>query len=236
MSNCEDISHKPYIQRHYIPVASAKQVFKKEASILLTCTHLLQNIDCVKWTMSAIRGNISNLLPLQYIHINFHPIFSLQYTYRQDTGDYILSLKFSKSIWNHNRGGVHPISLCSMLLLSHHTAAVSKTLHKNVYWNVIVNTTHMYKSTKYVLTSLQLTYESWVLGVAYICLVKLFYIFLLLFTSIILQYNSTVNAYPLRFLPDWNPVTEVMITIRTTDIDTVHSPDTAHIQHLQNWT
>ena len=94
----------------------------------------------------------------------------------------------------------------------------------------------MYKSTKYVLTSLQLTYESWVLGVAYICLVKLFYIFLLLFTSIILQYNSTVNAYPLRFLPDWNPVTEVMITIRTTDIDTVHSPDTAHIQHLQNWT
>ena len=43
---------------------------------------------------------------------------------------------FSKSIWNHNSVGVHPVSLCSMLLLSRYTAAVSNTLHKNVYWNM----------------------------------------------------------------------------------------------------
>jgi len=54
-------------------------------------------------------------------------------------------------------------------------------------------------------------------------------------TIISLQYNSTVTAYPVRSLPDWNPVAEVMITICTTDIDTVHSPDTAHVEHLQNW-
>ena len=51
--------------------------------------------------------------------------------------------------------------------------------------------------------------------------------------SISLQYNSTVTAYPARSLPDWNPVIEVSIC--TTDTDTVHSPDTAHVQHLQNW-
>jgi len=51
-------------------------------------------------------------------------------------------------------------------------------------------------------------------------------------TSISLQYNNTVTAYTVRFLPDWNAVTEVTITKCTTDIDTVHSPDTAHIQHL----
>ena len=58
----------------------------------------------------------------------------------------------------------------------------------------------------------------------------------MLFTSITLQYKSTVYAYPLRFLPDWNPGAEVTIKICTTDIDTVYSPDTAHTQHLQNWT
>ena len=52
----------------------------------------------------------------------------------------------------------------------------------------------------------------------------------MLFTSISLQYKSTVTAYPLRFLPDWNPVTEVTITMCTIDTDTVHSPDTAHVQ------
>ena len=66
------------------------------------------------------------------------------------------------------------------------------------------------------------------------CLVNLFDIVSLV-TSISLQYNSTVTACPVRFLPDWNPVIEVTITKCTTDIDTVHSPDTAHIQHLQNW-
>jgi len=48
MSDFEVISHKPHIQRNYIPVASAKQVFKKVTSILLTCTHLSQNVYCVK--------------------------------------------------------------------------------------------------------------------------------------------------------------------------------------------
>jgi len=51
-----------------------------------------------------------------------------------------------------------------------------------------------------------------------------------------MQYNSTAAAYTVRFLPVWNPMIEVTITICTTDIETVHSPDTAHIQHLQNWT
>jgi len=37
------IPHKPYIQRNYIPVASVKQVFKKETPILLTCIRLFQN-------------------------------------------------------------------------------------------------------------------------------------------------------------------------------------------------
>ena len=48
MSDFKVISHKPYIQRKYIPVASAKQVFKKGTSILLTCIHLSQNVNCVK--------------------------------------------------------------------------------------------------------------------------------------------------------------------------------------------
>jgi len=48
MSNFEVVSHKPYIQRNYIPVTSAKQVFKKGISILLTCTRLSQNVYCVK--------------------------------------------------------------------------------------------------------------------------------------------------------------------------------------------
>jgi len=60
------------------------------------------------------------------------------------------------------------------------------------------------------------------------------YIVLVFVTIISMQYNSTVTAYPVRSLPDWNPFTEVMITICTTDIDTVHSPDIAHVQLLQN--
>jgi hypothetical protein len=48
MSNVEVINHKPYIQRNYITVASAKQVFKKGASILPTCTSLSENVYCVK--------------------------------------------------------------------------------------------------------------------------------------------------------------------------------------------
>ena len=68
------------------------------------------------------------------------------------------------------------------------------------------------------------------------CLVKTLYIVLLVVTSIILQYNSTVTAYPLRLLPVRNPVTEVTIPKCTTDIDNVHSPDIAHIQYLQNRT
>jgi len=48
MSNFEVISHKPYIQRNYITVGSAKQVFKKGTSIPLTYTHLSQNVYCVK--------------------------------------------------------------------------------------------------------------------------------------------------------------------------------------------
>ena len=132
---------------------------------------------------------------------------------------------------------MHPISLGSMLLLSHHTAAVSNSLHKNLYWNMW---NCKYNTYTCVISQnmfwLDWTYtwklRSWS---SLDLFIKLFYIVLLLFTSIILQYSSTVNAYPLRFLPDWNPVTEVMITICTTDIDTVHSPDTAHIQHLQTW-
>ena len=73
MSNFEIISHKPYIQRNYLPVASAKRVFKKETPILLTRTRLSQNVYCVKWTMSAIRGNRSIFLPLlTYILISSH--------------------------------------------------------------------------------------------------------------------------------------------------------------------
>jgi len=38
---------------------------------------------------------------------------------------------------------------------------------------------------------------------------------LLLVLRISLQYNSTVAAYTVRFLPDWNSVMEEMITICT---------------------
>jgi len=109
MSNFEVISHKPYIQRNYTTVASAKQVFKKGTSTLLTCTCHTQNVYCVKWTISAIRGNISNPLPFQYIYFYFQPVLFFLDMYPKDTGDYILSLKFSKSMRNHNTGGVHPI-------------------------------------------------------------------------------------------------------------------------------
>jgi hypothetical protein len=43
MSKFEVISHKPYIQRNYIPAASAKQVLKIRASIPLICTSPSQN-------------------------------------------------------------------------------------------------------------------------------------------------------------------------------------------------
>jgi len=48
MSNFEIISHKPYVQRNYITVASAKQVFKKGILIVLTCTNISQIVFCVK--------------------------------------------------------------------------------------------------------------------------------------------------------------------------------------------
>jgi hypothetical protein len=74
MSNFEIISHKPYMQRNYIPVTSVKQTVKNQTSILLICIRLSQNIYCVKRTMSAIRGNKSKfclsgrhiLIPSQY--------------------------------------------------------------------------------------------------------------------------------------------------------------------------
>ena len=68
------------------------------------------------------------------------------------------------------------------------------------------------------------------------CLVKTLYTVLLVVTSISLQYNSTVTAYTVRFLSDCNPVKVVTNTTCTTDIDTVHSPDTTHIQNSENWT
>ena len=71
---------------------------------------------------------------------------------------------------------------------------------------------------------------------AYICLVKILHNGLLVVTNISLQYNSTVTVYPVTFLPDWNPLIELTITKCTTDTDTVHSPDTAHTQDVQNWT
>ena len=53
LPKCEDcdldvITHKPYIQKKNIPVASAKQVFKNRTSIVQTCTRLSQNVCCVK--------------------------------------------------------------------------------------------------------------------------------------------------------------------------------------------
>ena len=60
-----------------------------------------------------------NILPLVQVSLGYWGLHSV--------------FKFSKSIRNHNRGGAHRISICSMLLLSHFTAAVSNTLHKNVY-------------------------------------------------------------------------------------------------------
>ena len=74
MTNCEDISHKPCIQTYYIPVASDKQAFKKGTSLILKPTRLFQNTYYVKGTMSGIRGNRSNIVPLQYIQFlaNIH--------------------------------------------------------------------------------------------------------------------------------------------------------------------
>jgi len=94
-SNFEVITHKPYIQRNHIHVASAKQVFKNRTPIELTCTRLSQNVCCVKWTVSAIMGNSSNLQPLQYIHFTFKVVIFLLYMYNWNIGDYILSLKFT---------------------------------------------------------------------------------------------------------------------------------------------
>jgi len=69
------------MQRNYIPVASAKQEFKKWTSILLSCRGLSQNVYCVKQTISSIRGNRSNILPLKYIHFSFQLVISLLYMY-----------------------------------------------------------------------------------------------------------------------------------------------------------
>jgi uncharacterized protein YebE (UPF0316 family) len=68
---------------------------------------------------------------------------------------------------------------------------------------------------------------------AYICLVNIIYIVLLFVTTIRCS-TTVVTARPVRFLPVQNPVMELTITISTAD--TVHSPDTAHTQHLQNCT
>jgi len=57
-------------------------VLNNGTSIALTYTHLSRNVYRAKWTVSAIRGNRSNILPLQYIHFNFQPVFSLHYPVR----------------------------------------------------------------------------------------------------------------------------------------------------------
>ena len=67
--------------KYYIPIASAKCVFKNGPSVPLICICLSQNTYCVKRTMSAIRGNGFKILPPQYTHFNFKPVFSLLYTY-----------------------------------------------------------------------------------------------------------------------------------------------------------
>jgi hypothetical protein len=46
------------------------------------------------------------------------------------------------------------------------------------------------------------------------------------------QYSYCLHSEILAILQSSE---EVTITIRTADVDTVHSPDTAHTQHLQNW-
>ena len=53
LTKCEDcdldvITHKPYIQKNHIPVASAKQVFKNRTPIPLTCTPFSLSDCCVK--------------------------------------------------------------------------------------------------------------------------------------------------------------------------------------------
>ena len=57
---------------------------------------------------------------------------------------------------------------------------------------------------------------------------------MLVVTSISLQYNS--YCLPSEILASLKSSEEVTITMCTTDTGTVHSPDTAHTQHLQNWT
>jgi len=56
---------------NYIPIASAKHVFKNGTSVPLICTRLSENIYCVKRTMAAIRGKGSKFcLPSTYILIS----------------------------------------------------------------------------------------------------------------------------------------------------------------------
>lgn len=107
-SNSEVIPHRFYKQRLYTSVASYKQVFNKGTSIPLTCTYLPQNLKCVKKNMFSIKGNRSNLLPLQYVHFIFQPVLTL-YIYSWDIWDHILSLNLSKPMSNHNKGAVRPI-------------------------------------------------------------------------------------------------------------------------------
>ena len=53
LPKCDDIKLRGYYSqtlhtKNHIPVASTKQVFKKRTPKLLTCTHLSQNVCCVK--------------------------------------------------------------------------------------------------------------------------------------------------------------------------------------------
>jgi len=66
--------------KNYIPIASAKNVFKNGPSVPIICTRLSQNIYCVKQQCLQSRVGIK-ILPPQYIHFNFKPVFSLLYTY-----------------------------------------------------------------------------------------------------------------------------------------------------------
>jgi len=78
--------------------------------------------------------NRLNLLPLQYIHFNFQPLFTTC-AYPWDTWNYIVSKIQQTSVKTQNWWCASHL-ICSTLPLSHNIAPVYKTLHTNVYWNV----------------------------------------------------------------------------------------------------